>query len=82
MLVAPAHLLGGPGRPGRGQPVLVVMVGQRDPLPGLPHRRKWKDYLKQLGDPRNKVKNGEASFSSGGNSLKARQCARVGGTLC
>lgn len=76
MLVTPVHLLGG------GSLSWRLWWGSGTPSPGLPHRRKWKDYLKQLGDPRNKMKNGEASFLSGGNSLKARQCARVGGTLC
>lgn len=81
MLVTPIHLLGGPGRPGQGQPVLAVVVGQHEHPLRLPHRREWKDYLKQLGDPGNKMKDGEASFLSGGNSPKARQRARVGYTM-
>lgn len=59
LLVTPIHLLGGPGRPGQGQPVLAVVVGQREHPLRLPHRREWKDYLKQLGDPGNKMKDGE-----------------------
>lgn len=51
LLVTPTHLLGGPGRPGRGQPVLAVVVGQRDHPPEAPSQERMEGLLKAAWRP-------------------------------
>ena len=42
---------GGPGRPGRGQPVLAVVVGQRDHPPEAPSQERMEGLLKAAWRP-------------------------------